>query len=136
LIFPKENGIWEMSQVIWDVGGCSTCSWPLGPCPKLQNLIQTEGLTSTFLSRAQGLWMLPLLSQGGRAAKGPMCHPRSTVPTMTSSSPTLRSTSRILAGPSEISTNPCWRNHLLLSTVSNHVRHVGWAGICPHSLVH
>lgn len=105
-------------------------------CLKLQNLVQAEGHISPSLSRVQGLWMLPLLQQGGRAVKGPMCHPRCTVPTMISSSPTLRSTSRILAGPSEISTNPCWRNHLPLSTVSNYMRHVGWAGICPHSLVH
>lgn len=68
--------------------------------------------------------------------KGPMYPPHCTVPTTTSSSPTLRSTFRILAGPSEISTNPCWRNHLPLSTVSNHKDHVKWADICLHSRVH
>lgn len=113
-----------------------TCIQSPDPCLNLQTLVHSKGLPSTFLSRVQGLWMLPLLQQGGRAVKGLMCHPHCTVPTMTSSSPTLRSTSRILAGPSETSTNLCWRNHLPLSMVSNYMRHVGWAGICPHSLVH
>lgn len=60
-------------------------------------------------ARARGLWMVEQWQQGLQAAKAQRAPLPSTTPTMTSNSPTQRSTFRTSAGPSATSTSPCWR---------------------------